>query len=315
MKVLITGIAGVLGSNLADFLVKKGFYVRGLDIIRKEEAWRLEYIDEIDYRWKSSLDIDRSDIVDIDLILDCGIGVADRPLGYLSPEYTVINNILPALKLLEITKNARTIIVYPSSFNALYGYRGIYTENSPICPASIYGWTKGSVEELYRTYYRQYGNRIIITRVGSAYGPKMRSDELIAKLILHAIKNKKFILQSPDAKRLWTFSEDVLNFYSKLIDKIEDFIGQTLCCAGNRNNQIVSNLELCEIVKKVTGSLFEIELGSYETGELINGQPIDFTVDNSYTRDKLNWQPKFTLEEGIQKTYSWFKENIWRYRI
>jgi len=314
MKVLITGAAGVLGSNLANLLVNKGFYVRGLDIIRKEEGWRLESADRIDYRWKSTFDINKSDLADIDLIFDCGIAVADRPLGNFSPEYTILNNILPAFKLLEITKNSKTIIVYPSSFNALYGFRGTYTEKTPICPSSIYGWTKASVEELYRTYYRQYGNRIIITRVGSAYGPKMRSDEIIAKLILHAIKNKKFTLRSPNAKRLWTYGQDVLNFYTKLIDRLEDFVGETLCCAGNRGNQIVSNLELYEIVKKVAGS-FDIELGNYEPGELIDGKPIEFGVDNSYTQEMLSWKPKFSLEEGIQKTYSWFKENIWRYRI
>ena len=55
MKVFITGIAGVLGSNLANFLVSKGYKVVGNDIIRKEEAWRLECMDQIDISGKVAM--------------------------------------------------------------------------------------------------------------------------------------------------------------------------------------------------------------------------------------------------------------------
>ena len=319
MKIWICGIAGVLGSALAEFFVNKGFEVFGNDIIRIEEAWRLENVrDKIRYVWKSTLDISKDDVKNMDIIIDASLAVTDRPLGISSPFHTVIGNILPALKLLEVVKklDKKPILIYPSSFNALYGRVGeVYTEDTPIAPASVYGWTKAAAEELYRTYYRAYKIPVVITRVGSSFGERGRSDELPHRLIIHCLKNKPFILKSPFAKRLWTYMGDVLEFYDKLIEKIHDVIGMTLICAGNKGDKIVTNLELAELIKKLTNSNIEIKLSDYEPGELINGKPIDFKIDASKTRKLLGWEPKHALEEGLIKTINWFKENIHRYVV
>ena len=318
MKIWICGIAGVLGSSLAEFLVSKGFDVVGNDIVRFEEAWRLENVrDRIRYVWKSTLDISRSDVKDVDVIVDASLAVTDRPLGTSSPFHTVLGNVLPALRLLEVVKklDRKPVLIYPSSFNALYGRVGeVYTEDTPVAPASVYGWTKAAVEELYRTYYRAYKIPIIITRVGSCFGEKGRSDELPHKLIIHCLLNKSFTLKSPYAKRLWTYIGDVLEFYEKVLNKLSDLIGLTLICAGNKGDKVVTNLELATLIKKLTKSDIEIKLGDYEPGELINGKPIDFKVDASKTRKLLNWEPKHTLEEGLTKTIEWFRKNIHRYK-
>jgi len=316
MRVFITGIAGVLGSNLAMSLIEQGYLVSGNDVCRKEEAWRLsEIIDRITYYWKATEDLLREEI-NSDVIIDAGLGVADRPLGNLSPEYTVKNNIFPALKLLELCRRMKKppILVYASSFNSLYGkVNTTYTERTPVAPASVYGWTKGAVEELYLTYYRAFNIPVVITRVGSAYGPKMRSDELIAKVILYAFKDRVFKLRSPKAKRLWTYAKDVSTFYLKMLEGIEDCIGETLICAGNRGDKIVTNIELLKIIGKVIGKKIEFVEEEYEPGELINGKPISFRVNAEYSRNKLEWYPFYTLEKGIKETAVWFEENIWRY--
>ncbi|RLG82747.1 MAG: hypothetical protein DRO40_06845 [Thermoprotei archaeon] len=317
MKVFITGIAGVLGSNLANFLVSKGYKVIGNDIVRKEEAWRLECMDQIDYQWKSSNDLCRRDLVNVDILFDCGIGVADRPLGNTSPFYTVHNNIEPALRILEVAKRMKKkpILVYASSFNSLYGkINEVYSENTPVCPSSIYGWTKGAVENLYLTYYRAFKVPVIVVRVGSAYGPKMRSDELIGRLIIYALKNRKFYLRSPESKRLWTYSKDVLAFYEKLIERKEKCIGKTLISAGNKEDQIVTNIQIANLIKELTDSEMEVELGEYEPGEFIDGKPVSFSINADYSRKLLDWSPKYSLEEGLKETIEWFKENLWRYK-
>ncbi len=314
MRIHIMGIAGVLGSGLAELFYEKGYEVSGNDVIRPEDAWRLRergLLDNIKYFWKSSTDLSEMDLYFKDVIIDAGLMVPDRDFGISSPEFTVINNLMPPLRILESLKNKpyKPLVIYPSSFNALYGYNmGLLSDELKPAPTTLYGWTKGAVEQLYLAYHLSYKIPVIITRVGSAYGPYMRKSELIGKIITYIIEGKKeFKLRSPYARRLWTFSEDVLQFYSKLIEgsNIDEYIGKVLHCAGNLNNQIVTNVEVAQMIKQIANSDINIVEDEYEPGEKIHGDPINFSIQPS----QFDWQPITSLYEGVTKTYNWFKSH------
>ena len=314
LKVLIIGAAGVIGSALTEKFSAMGLTVHCMDICRIDEAWRLSNIrDNIKYIWKASNDLIRDDVIGVDIIVDSGLGVADRPLGNSSPSHTLTTNLYPSFRILETIKNLemKPTIIYPSSFNVLYGHTigSVYNSQMLPNPSSLYGWTKASVEMLYTAYNKAYDIPYVITRVGSGYGPRMRSDEFPARLILDVLKNKDIVVRSPDAKRLWTFGEDIIDFYEKLIDNLKQYTNQTLHCAGNVNNEIVANTTLAKLIVKVGGSQVGIGTSEYEAGELVDGKPISFDVDS---RSPL-WNPKFTLEEGMRKTFNWFEKNLSRY--
>lgn len=317
MKALILGAAGVLGSALAERFLSIGIDVKAMDICRIDEAWRLAQVrGEIDYVWKASSDIVRFDLSGVDVVFDAGVGVADRPLGNSSPAYTMTSNIQPSLRLLEavrlLPERKRPTLIYPSSFNTLYGYRSgsIYTPRMQPNPSSVYGWTKASVELLYSTYHKAFGIPTIISRVGSGYGPRMRSDELPARLILDILNGKEIELRSPESRRLWTFSGDIADFYEKLLGNMSDHVGSTIHCAGNVGNEIVTNLQLASMIGRIACQPIKIRQREYEPGELVDGNPVSFRVEN---KSPL-WLPKHTLSQGLVKTYDWFKENLWRYR-
>jgi nucleoside-diphosphate-sugar epimerase len=319
MKIFITGIGGVLGSTMANALLKEGHQVKGNDILRIEEAWKLEGIKkDIEYLWKSSIDLDTKDFSGTDVVIDCALGSADRPFGLESPTQTVMTNILPPLRVLETIKKMdnRPVAIYPSSFNIFYGHKPTeITEKLQPFSSSVYGWTKAAAEHLYQTYNNCYGVPTIITRVGSAFGPKMRSDELVGRLIIYALKNKEFYLRSPESKRLWCFAGDVVEFYKKLIKVAPDHVGKVYHCAGNKNNEVLTNVELANRIKKMTGSEFKITPGHYEAGEMVDGKPIDFGVNSEHTMKTMGWYPSHSVDDGLQKTIAWFKENINRYSV
>jgi nucleoside-diphosphate-sugar epimerase len=127
------------------------------------------------------------------VVIDCAIGFADRPFGIRSPQQTLLGNLLPPLRVLEIVRklDKKSVVIYPSSFNACYAHKTI-TENTLPDTTSLYGWTKRAVENLCRVHHRAYDVPIIITRVGSCFGPKGRSDELPHRLIIYALR---FIVQ------------------------------------------------------------------------------------------------------------------------
>jgi len=318
VKALVAGGAGVLGSNLSWLLLRKGYQVTVMDIVRREEAWRLadlEILGDVNYVWKNVADVTADDVKGYDLVIDCAIGYADRPMGISSPTSVMLGNLLPPLRLLEALRQAdfKGYAIYPSSFNALYGHRSgaVFSEFTPPLPNNVYGWTKGAAELLYHSYRRQYGLRTLVTRVGSAFGPRGRSDELPHRLIIYGLLGKRFTLRSPHAKRVWTYSEDVIGFYDRLFEKLDDIYDSgvfTLHLVGNKGDEVTTNVELAKRVKKYVPGLDWVE-GEYEPGE----KDVDFTYDSTLTRKLLNWSPQFSLDEGIERTVAWFKENLWRY--
>ena len=320
---MITGGAGVLGSTLTKLLLRMGHQVTVLDACRKEEAWRLFEDDGfIDYIWKSEQDVTRTDLYDYDIIFDCAIGFADRPFGSESPQNTTSSNIFPSLSLLEKVRRLerRPLVVYPSSFNALYGLGDnvTITEESPPSPTSIYGWTKAAVELLYRTYYYAYDVPVVITRTSSTFGPGGRSDELPHKLILNILGHlESFPLKSPQAKRLWTYSGDVSSFYDAFMTKFENnpniFPGKILHLGGNRGDRITTNVELANLISDIAESDIKIVEGEYESGEVVNGRPVSFVQNAVETRKFLNWKPSYSIEHSLKETIEWFNEHMNRY--
>ena len=315
MKALVVGAAGVVGSALTERFLEMGIDVACMDICRYDEAWRLSGVrDRIRYLWKASNDILRDDIRGVDVIVDAGLGVADRPLGNSSPSHTVISNVLPPLHILETVsrlEGERPTVIYPSSFNTLYGHPAgsTYTPEMLPNPTSVYGWTKGAAELLCLTYNRAHGVPCVVTRVGSGYGARMRSDELPARLMLNALNGRRTLLRSPDARRLWTYGPDIIDFYERLVERLGEYDGMVLHCAGNADNRIVTNMELARMVAGMAGDSMEIEPGPYEPGEMVNGKPISFGIGG----DSPLWRPRYTLEEGMSRTLEWFRENMYRY--
>ena len=297
MRLLVVGAAGVVGSALTERFLKMGVAVDCLDICRLD-------------------DLLREDLRGVDVIIDAGLGVADRPLGNSSPMYTVTANICPPLRILDtisrMDRKEMPIVIYPSSFNTLYGHPAgsMYNPDMLPNPSSVYGWTKAAAELLCMTYHRAHGVPCIVTRVGSGYGARMRSDELPARLILNVLKGRDIFLRSPEAKRLWTYGEDIIDFYEKLVGDAQQYVGQTLHCAGNADNRIVTNTQLTRLVAEIGGRRdIRITLGPYEAGELVDGKPVSFEVEG---RSPL-WKPRFTLREGMVRTLGWFKKNLSRY--
>lgn len=312
---MILGAAGVLGSALTEKFLNMGFELICLDVCRINEAWRLNNVrDAIEYNWKGSNDLQSDDVRGVDVIVDGGLGVADRPLGNMSPAYTLAANVHPPLQVLETIKHLETkkpVVIYPSSFNALYGHPNESIYDSKMLPnsSSLYGWTKAAVELLYMTYFRAYGVPYVITRVGSGYGPRMRSDELPARLILDILRGNDLIVRSPSSKRLWTYIDDITHFYEELVKNLSKYIGQTLHCAGNAKNEIVTNMSLAKLIVGIGKKDTVIGTGTYEPGELIDGKPLSFSVDTSSPL----WKPQHSLEQGMTRTYEWFERNITRY--
>ncbi len=327
--ITVLGGAGELGSNFAKVCLDKGFSVNILDIVRFNEAWRLKWLgiaDKIKYIWKSTFDLAREDI-DSWLVLDAACQ-PDRPLGTSSPYYTTFDNLLGPTALLNcmanMNKQKKPIILYPSSSNI---FLGVPPEDQPLVETSIprtinhYGWSKLAAEELYQTHNRCRGFNSIIIRTGSCYGEGMRSDQMIARCILHMLNNRDFLVRSPEASRTYTYTGDVLTFYNKLIERLQQdslFLkdhDNIIHNGGNAENKAYKTAEVAETIHKLTNpSNSKLITDEYEIGErLPDGRPVQQLELSERAYKLLGWKPTYTLAEGLKKTAPWFKERLGDY--
>jgi len=310
-RILVTGGAGALGSSLTRMLLTHGFRVTVIDRLQPNCAWRLRGVsrnENLNYVWKAVEDMTGKDIEGIDTIIYCS-AQADRPLGLSSPRYTVFNNIIPLVHILEFAKSSKsTKFLLPSSGTIFLGVPNSelpvseYTQPKPSNP---YSASKFMEEIICQSYSRAYGFPVVVLRSGLVYGRGMRLDISIAQFIMMALENKPIHVRSPQATRTPAHIDDVLKFWSLVIEADPfKFAGKIIHTVPGIEYSMVS---IAETVKRVLGSSSAIIPEEYEHGELINGSPArEWTI--SMAAKELGVVCDVSLDEGIRRTAPYIRE-------
>ena len=300
MRVLITGVAGFLGSRLARRLLDEGWDVQGLDIVSKSSANRIRDL-PIDYLWASCHDLRT---VDVTHIVHCA-AIADIPFAIENPIHTFHQNILGTASMMEVAtshskqKIERVIIISSESVYGRAKHVPI-TEEEPPNPSNVYGVSKASEEMIARSYHYSKKLPITILRSASMYGEGSRVDQVIPIFLRLALEDKPIVIHG---KGLQTRD---FNYIDNVIDgiilalKSDDAIGETFNIASGQEKSIA---ELAEICKRVTGSKSEIKFEGERAGE--EGR---LALDIAKAQRVLGYRAKVDLDEGIQRVTNWMKK-------
>ena len=311
-EILVTGGAGALGSSLTSMLLARGFRVTIVDRLQQNCAWRLKRVandERLNYVWKAVEDMTEQDINGIDMVIYCS-AQADRPLGISSPRYTVFNNIIPLVHILELAKSSKSIkkFLLPSSGTIFLGVPNSElpaTEETIPKPSNPYSASKYMEEIVCQSYARAYGIPIVVLRSGLVYGQGMRLDISIAQFIMKALANDPINVRSPQATRTPAHIDDVLKFWSRVIEVDgSKFAGRIIHTVPGIEYSMIT---IAETVKRVLGSNSKIILGEYEHGEFIDGLPArEWAVSN--TAGELGVVCDVSLGEGIRRTVPYIRE-------
>jgi len=308
--VLITGYEGFLGSHLTKALLDYQANVFGLDILthRKNTILRPDF---------SRINIIRGSVENYGLVeriinenkiefifhlaATSLVGVAlDKPLKAFS------TNISGTWNVLEASRQAKFIegVIIASSDKA-YGIhkRLPYRENFALCGVHPYDVSKSCADLLAYTYFHTYQLPVCVTRCGNIFGPgDFNFSRIAPDTIRSALKNKTLIIRS-DGKftRDYIYIEDVIGGYLILAQKM-----QKLKLFGEAFNFSNENpISVLELVKKI------YKMSDKKPSYKIIGKA-KYEIKHQYLSSKkakkiLGWKPKYTLQEGLKRTISWYK--------
>jgi UDP-glucuronate decarboxylase len=231
------------------------------------------------------------------------------PIHYQNdPVQTTKVNVHGAINMLGLAKRVKAKI-FQASTSEVYGDPAVHPQPesyrgsvNPIGPRSCYDEGKRCAETLFFDYLRQHRLRIKVARIFNTYGPNMHpyDGRVVSNFILQALQNKPITIYGDGTQsRSFCYVDDLIDGFLRLMNSPDDFTGPVNL--GNPDE--FTMLELAEQVKKATNSSSELK---YE--QLPEDDPRQRRPDISLAKEKLGWEPRVKLEEGLNKTVEYFAD-------
>ncbi|TSC96030.1 MAG: hypothetical protein Athens101410_183 [Parcubacteria group bacterium Athens1014_10] len=310
-NVFVTGCTGLLGSWMVKYLVDRGARVTGLvrDFVPDSNLYRNDYFSKINAAKGQLEDIYFLERVlgeyEIDTVFHLGaqtiVGIANR-----NPVSTFESNIRGSYNLLEACRRSPLIkrIVVASSDKAYGDQKDLpYAETMPLQGRHPYDVSKTCVDLLSQAYFKTYNLPVCVTRCGNFFGGgDLNFNRIVPDTIRAILQNRAPIIRSDGTLiRDYFYIEDAVEAYLLLAEKMEriNIYGQ----AFNFSNE--NQITVLELVKKIINLM-----GGGLEPKILNQAPNE--IKHQYlsarkSRELLGWSPKYSFEEGLEKTIDWYK--------
>jgi dTDP-glucose 4,6-dehydratase len=316
MRILVTGAAGFLGSNLCDRLLAEGHRVVGMDNFITGSPENLAHL--AGHSRFLFIRHDVSNFIFVPGKLDAVLHFAspaspnpNSPHGYLNlPIQTMKAGALGTHNTLGIARvhKARFLL---ASTSEIYGdplehpqIESYWGHVDPIGPRSVYDEAKRFAEALTMAYHGFHGVNTAIVRIFNTYGPRMSIDDgrVVPNFLQQALCNQPLTIYGDGSQtRSFCFVDDLIDGIYRLILSDEH---QPV----NIGNPVETTiLEFAETINKITGNRAGLV---YKADMRGSGDPQRRQPDISRARQILNWEPKISLEEGLLRTIPYFKEKL-----
>jgi len=316
--VLITGAEGFIGSHLTERLLSLGAKVKALVMYNSFNRWG--WIDTFPSGEVNKLnvicgDVREADILkaalkDVDIVFHLAALIA-IPYSYASPSSYVKTNIEGTLNLLQTALDSGVEKFLHTSTSEVYG-TAVYVpidEKHPLQGQSPYSASKIGADMIAESFYRSFGLPVTTLRPFNTYGPRQSMRAIIPTLIVQMINGNKVQLGSLHPVRDFTYVTDTVEGFITVAET--DGIHGEVINIGSANG--ISIGELAKKLIKVMGRNANIECkekrvrpSKSEVNRLI--------CNNQKAKELIGWQPKVSLDEGLEKTINWFKENLKEYK-
>ncbi len=307
-RILITGAAGFIGSNLVRKLVSLNNYVY-IFVKKTTNLWRLVDIKDHISIINTELE-DRKNLETIisrikPLVIFHLAAHGSYPSQLNQIEMIKTNLIGTANLLLALNKIKYRAFINTGS-SSEYGFKKHpMKESNILSPESFYAATKGATSYFSTVYARVYNKPIITLRPFSVYGEYEEPSRLIPTVIMNSLKGKDINLTPQIAKRDFIYIDDMVNAYIISCRKIltnPKLLGEVFNIGTGRE---FSNEEIVKLVFRLLRKKVHVNRGGYQNR---SWDSQNWLADISKANKLLKWKPKYSLEKGLEKTIKWFKK-------
>ncbi len=314
MKILATGVAGFIGSRVAEMLVEQGHEVCGIDNMCVAYDLRLKEHRLRGLEGVAGLDFHLCDISERDAIsalwqergpFDAVVNLAARAgvrQSVKDPWVYVSTNIVGTLNLLELCREQGTTKFVLASTSSLYGGSNPvpFSEDANTDrPLSPYAASKKGAEAMCHTYHHLYGIDVTVFRYFTVYGPAGRPDMSLFRFVQWVNEGRPLVLYGDGKQtRDFTYVDDIADGTIRGLRPL----GYEVINLGG--DSPYSLLELIDLVERAAGKKAQIETHPMHAADVLATW-----ADISKAKELLGWQPRVSLAEGVARLSAWYKEN------
>jgi len=305
-RILVTGGAGFLGSHLCDRLIKDGADVLCVDNFFTGSKQNIAHLLSQQYFEVIRHDVTFPLYVEIDQIYN--LACPASPINYQhDPVQTTKTCVHGAINMLGLAKRVKARILQAST-SEVYGdpFEHPQTESywgnvNSIGPRSCYDEGKRCAETLFFDYQRQCNLDIKVARIFNTYGPHMHPNDgrVVSNFIVQALKGEDIsIYGTGQQTRSFCYVDDMIEGFVRMMNSDRGFAGPV-----NMGNPVeFTILELAEKVIELVGSKSKLNFHPLPENDPKQRQP-----DISLAKEKLEWQPSVSLEDGLKETINYFR--------
>lgn len=308
-KTLVTGGAGFLGSHLCDRLIERDEDVLCIDNFFTGNKRNVSHL-----LGRSNFELMRHDVtfplyVEVDRIFN--LACPASPVHYQrDPVQTTKTSVHGAINMLGLAKRVKARILQAST-SEVYGDpdehpqpESYWGRVNPIGIRSCYDEGKRCAETLFFDYYRQHNLEIKVMRIFNTYGPRMHPQDgrVVSNFIVQALKGENITIYGDGLQtRSFCYVDDLIEGMLRLMDSPVNVTGPI----NIGNPEEFTMLELAENIIRLVGGKTKLTFHSLPSDDPRQRQP-----NIAQAKDKLNWQPKVSLEDGLKETITYFKTII-----
>jgi NAD dependent epimerase/dehydratase len=310
-RVLVTGAGGFIGSHLTEALLELSAEVRAFVHYNSRNDWG--FLEELSAAAKSSLNVISADLRDfhavkeatkkVDIVFHLGASIG-IPYSLAYPNDVVETNIFGTLNVLRAALENQVPKILHTSTSEVYGTAQYIPidEKHPLNPQSPYAASKIAADKLAESFFRSYALPVSILRPFNTFGPRQSLRAVIPTVISQLLEGKKVVVGSLKPRRDFTFVSDTVRGFISLAKK-EQVEGETFNLGTKKD---ISIKELIQSVSNLIGVNPKIEVDHRR----LRGNQTEvmrLISNNSKAGEVLGWQPKCTLEDGLNSTIEWLK--------
>jgi UDP-glucuronate decarboxylase len=305
----VTGGAGFLGSHLCERLLAEGREVVCVDNFFTGTRRNVEHLVGNKRFELLRHDVTFSLYVEADQIYN--LACPASPVHYqFDPVQTTKTSVHGAINMLGLAKRLRAPILQAST-SEVYGDPEVHPQTesywgrvNPIGIRSCYDEGKRCAETLFFDYYRQHRLAIKVLRIFNTYGPRMHPNDgrVVSNFIVQALRGEDITIFGEGTQtRSFCYVDDLIEGMTRMMATPADFPGPVN--VGNPREFTI--LELAELVLRIVGGKSKLVFKPLPSDDPRQRQP-----DISLARQRLGWEPRVTLEDGLKETIAYFRKTL-----